>query len=260
MSEHILIGLAAVIVLGIGSQWVAWRIGAPAILLLLISGFVAGPVTGFINPNDLFGDLLLPLVSVTVAVILFEGGLSLKFSELKDIRGVVLNLVTVGVLVSWILTTLAAYYIVGLQFPLAVLLGSVLVVTGPTVVIPLLRHVRPSGRVGAIIKWEGIVIDPIGAVLAVLVFEAIVAGEIATASAQIVLSVLKTAFIGTLLGGAGALFVIQLLKRHWVPDFLQNPISLMIVVAIFTASNVLQIESGLLSVTIMALCLQIKKM
>ncbi|MFB3148846.1 MAG: cation:proton antiporter, partial [Thermodesulfobacteriota bacterium] len=99
MSEHLLVGLAAIIVLGIGAQWLAWRISLPAILLLLVFGFIAGPVTGLINPNELFGNLLLPLVSVTVAIILFEGGLSLKFSEVREVTAVIRNLVTVGVLV-----------------------------------------------------------------------------------------------------------------------------------------------------------------
>lgn len=259
MSEHLLVGLAAIIVLGIGAQWLAWRISLPAILLLLIFGFIAGPATGFINPNEIFGDLLLPLVSVSVAIILFEGGLSLKFSEVKALTGVIRNLVTVGVLVSWILTSVISYFVFGLGLQISVLLGSVLVVTGPTVIIPLLRHVRPSGRVGSIIKWEGIIIDPIGAVLAVLVFEVIISGGFEKATTLVLVSIFKTIIIGTVLGLAGAKLVIVILKRHWVPDFLQNPVSLMIVVFVFVLSNVFQIESGLLTVTIMGIALANQK-
>jgi len=259
MSEHLLVGLATIIVLGIGAQWLAWRVSLPAILLLLIFGFIAGPATGFINPNEIFGDLLLPLVSVSVAIILFEGGLSLKFSEVRELTGVIRNLVTVGVLVSWILTSIISYFIFGLGLQISVLLGAVLVVTGPTVIIPLLRHVRPSGRVGSIIKWEGIIIDPIGAVLAVLVFEVIISGGFEKATTLVVVSIFKTLFIGTILGLAGANLVVVILKRHWVPDFLQNPVSLMIVVFVFVCSNVFQIESGLLSVTIMGIALANQK-
>jgi NhaP-type Na+/H+ or K+/H+ antiporter len=259
MSEHLLVGLAAIIVLGIGAQWLAWRISLPAILLLLVFGFIAGPVTGLINPNQLFGNLLLPLVSVTVAIILFEGGLSLKFSEVREVTAVIRNLVTVGVLVSWVLTSLASYLIFGLGLQISILLGAVLVVTGPTVIIPLLRHVRPSGRVGSILKWEGIIIDPIGAVLAVLVFEVIISVGLEKATTQVVVSIFKTLVIGTVLGLAGAKLVIVILKRHWVPDFLQNPVSLMIVVFVFVCSNIVQVESGLLSVTLMGIALANQK-
>lgn len=259
MSEHLLVGLATIIVLGIGAQWLAWRVSLPAILLLLIFGFVAGPATGFINPNEIFGDLLLPLVSVSVAIILFEGGLSLKFSEVRELTGVIRNMVTVGVLVSWVLTSLISYFIFGLGLQISVLLGAVLVVTGPTVIGPLLRHVRPSGRVGSIIKWEGIIIDPIGAVLAVLVFEVIISGGLEQATTLVLISIFKTIVIGLVLGLAGAYLVVVILRRHWVPDFLQNPVSLMIVVFVFVCSNVVQIESGLLSVTIMGIALANQK-
>lgn len=259
MSEELLVGLATVIVLGIGAQWIAWRINLPAILLLLIAGFVAGPVTGFFNPNHVFGDLLLPLVSVSVGIILFEGGLSLKFSEFKEIRKAVINLVTIGVLVTWVLSTAAAYFLFGLDFRLSVLLGAILVVTGPTVIIPLLRHVRPSGKSGSIMKWEGIVIDPIGAILAVLVFEAILSGGVAEASEQVGLSVIKAALIGGVSGLLGAYIIVIVLKRHWVPDFLQNPVALMTVVAAFTVSNYFQTEAGLLAVTVMGIALANQK-
>ena len=259
MSEELLVGLATVIVLGIGSQWIAWRVNLPAILLLLIAGFVAGPITGFFDPNYVFGDLLLPLVSVSVGIILFEGGLSLKFSEFREIRKAVVNLVTIGVLVTWVLSSAASHFLFGLDFGLSVLLGAILVVTGPTVIIPLLRHVRPLGKSGSIMKWEGIVIDPIGAILAVLVFEAILSGGVAEASEQVVLSVIKAALIGGVSGLFGAYLIIIVLKRYWVPDFLQNPVALMTVVAAFTVSNYFQTEAGLLAVTVMGVVLANQK-
>jgi NhaP-type Na+/H+ or K+/H+ antiporter len=259
MPEQLLIGLATIVVLGIGAQWVAWRVGLPSILLLLICGFIAGPASGFINPDKLFGHLLLPLVSVSVAVILFEGGLSLKFSELRGTRNVVLRLVTVGVLVSWVIIAAASYYLLGFDLKIAVLLGAILVVTGPTVIIPLLRDIRPSGSVGPVIKWEGIVIDPIGALLAVLVFEAVIAGGVVEGTEKVVFNVLKSLLVGGALGFAGAQAMIFVLRKHWAPDFLQNGVSLMAVIAAFTLSNYIQSESGLITVTIMGVILANQK-
>ena len=181
MHEQILIGLASVIVLGVAAQWLAWRLRFPAILLLLGTGLLAGPVTGLLDPDKLFGNLLLPIIPAAVALILYEGGLSLKIKELPSVGRVVLSLVTVGALVTWVLSAIAAHYLFGLDWSLSVLLGAILIVTGPTVIQPLLREIRPRGAVGPILKWEGIVIDPIGALLAVLVFEVVHIGGITTA-------------------------------------------------------------------------------
>jgi NhaP-type Na+/H+ or K+/H+ antiporter len=255
MGEHFLIGFAAIIVLGIGAYWVSWRLGIPAILLLLASGFVAGPVTGLINPDEIFGDILLPVVSVCVAVILFEGGMNLKFSELREIRRVVVSLVTVGVLVTWAVTALAAYFLFGFSHQIASLLGAILVVTGPTVIMPLLRNLRATGRMGSIMKWEGIVIDPIGAMLAVLVFQAVVAGGVIEATEKVGLSVLKTVIVGGAVGVAGARALIIVLKKYLVPDYLQNSVTLMMLIAAFTFSDYIQKESGFVTVTIMGIVL-----
>ncbi|UCG54347.1 MAG: sodium:proton antiporter [Dehalococcoidia bacterium] len=259
MAENLLLGLASIIVLGIGAEWLAWRLRLPSILLLLIFGFIAGPITGFLNPDLLLGDLLLPIVSLSVAIILFEGGLNLRIAELRKIGGVVRNLITVGVLVTWVIGAFAAYYVLNLDFALALLLGAILVVTGPTVIVPLLRYLRPSGQVGSILKWEGIVIDPVGAILAVLVFEAIVIGGTQEATTLIVLSLVKTAVFGGIIGVLGALIVVLLLRRYWVPDFLHSVLSLMVVIAAFTASNLLQRESGLLAATVMGIVLANQK-
>lgn len=179
MPEHTILALAAVIVLGISAQWLAWRVGLPSILLLLVIGVIAGPVSGLVRPDELFGVSLLPLVSISVALILYEGGLSLRLGELAKVGRVVRNLLTTGALVTWLVSGLAAYVILGLDAPLAVLLGAILVVTGPTVGVPMLHHIRPVGPVAPILKWEGIAIDPLGALLAVLVFEVISASEVA---------------------------------------------------------------------------------
>ena len=152
MHGSLLSAIAAVVGLGVGAQWLAWRFKLPSILLLLVFGFLAGPVTGLIDPVALQGDWLFPFVSLAVGIILFEGGLSLRLDELREVGKAVLNLVTVGVAITGVLAGLAAFYLLGFSPGMAVVIGSILTVTGPTVVIPLLRHVRPSGRVGTIGK------------------------------------------------------------------------------------------------------------
>ena len=167
MDEYFLVGISSVIALGISAQWLAWRTKLPAILLLLVFGIIAGPVTGWINPDELLGDILSPFVSISVAIILFEGGLSLRMAEFRKIGGVVIKLMTIGLIITWSLAAIAAYYLLGLSIEIAVLFGAILIVTGPTVIIPLLRQVRPTENTGSILKWEGIVNDPIGAMMAV---------------------------------------------------------------------------------------------
>lgn len=257
--ENLLLGLACIVTLGVLGQWLAWRLNLPAILLLLVFGFAAGPVAGFLKPDALFGDLLIPIISFSVALILFEGGLSLKISELKQIGTVLRNLITIGALVTWVVTALASFFILKLGASLSVLLGAILIVTGPTVIIPILRQLRLRGRTDAILKWEGIVIDPIGAMVSVLVFEAILTSGIDIATLQAIKGVITTIAAGGLLGWFGAWIIIQLLKHYWTPDYLQNPISFMMVLAVFVSSNFVQNESGLLAATVMGIILANQK-
>jgi len=259
MSEHVLINLAGLVILGIGAQWLAWRIKYPSILFLLIFGFIAGPLTGFLNPDQMMGDLLLPFVTLAVAVILFEGGLTLNIKELRQIGSVVLLLISVGVLVTGIVGSLAAFYILGLNLEISILLGAILVVTGPTVVGPLLRHIRPNEKVNDILKWEGIVIDPIGALLAVLVFEAISVGEFQQATTMILLSLGKTILFGGLTGIFFAWLLVVLIRKYWVPDFLQETVTLSLVIAAYLTSDLLQPESGLFSATLMGILMANQK-
>ena len=259
MTESILIGITSVIFFGVGAQWVGWKFKLPAILLLLLSGLLAGPILGLVKPDELMGDLLTPFINVSVAIILFEGGLSLKFSELRNVGGAIGNLVSIGALLTWVLTSLTAYLLFGFGWELAVLLGAILIVTGPTVIVPLLRQVRPSGQVGSILKWEGIVIDPIGAMIAVLVYEVILTSGFSEATNLAFMSIFKTILFGSVLGLAGAGVLYGLLKRHLLPDFLQNPVSLMIVVLIFTISDIFQHESGLWATTLMGVVLANQK-
>ncbi|MEQ9207100.1 MAG: sodium:proton antiporter [Phycisphaerales bacterium] len=256
--------LTAVLLLGIGAQWVAWRLKIPSILLLLIFGLLAGPVmrqltdggSFSINPDEIFGsDLLLALVGISVGMILYEGGLTLKFSEVRSSWRSVAMMVTVGAFVTWMVALLSAKWILGLSTPIATLLGAVLIVTGPTVIGPMLSHIRPSGASGLILKWEGIVIDPIGVAVAVLVFEAIVA-QPGTHSLDVTINAILTTLVaGILLGVASALLLKEVLNRYLVPDYLQNPVSLMLVIATFTASNMIYPESGLLATTVMGIVL-----
>lgn len=259
MTENLLLAVASVIVLGIAAQWLAWRLHLPAILLLLLCGFLAGPITGVLEPDRLFGEFLFPLVSLSVALILFEGGLSLKLSELRQVGKVVISLTTVGILVTWILAAAAAYTVGGLALGPATLLGAILVVSGPTVIIPLLRQIRPVERIGSIIKWEGIVNDPIGAILAVLVFEVILAGGLASGSGLLVPSMLKALVLGSLIGLVGAVIIVVLLRYYLIPDYLQNSVALMVVVMTFLIANMTQTESGLLAVTVMGIALANQK-
>ncbi|HKX46126.1 MAG TPA: cation:proton antiporter, partial [Planctomycetota bacterium] len=192
--------LATVVLLGVVAQWAAARVRLPSILLLLLVGFLAGPVLGLLDPDRLVGPLLFPAVSLAVAAILFEGGLSLRLAELEQIGSALTRLVTVGILVTWALAAWLAHATLGLSVELSVLLGALLTVTGPTVTLPLLAHVRPRGKVGPLAKWEGIVDDPIGAVLAVLVLQWIVQGGTAEAVGTSALGLLKAAGVGALLG------------------------------------------------------------
>lgn len=253
--NHLLIGLTAILVIGILAQWVAWRLKLPSILLLLIAGFLAGPITGFLNPDELLGELLTPLVSVSVGIILFEGGLTLELRELRSIGRVVRNLISIGALVTWLLVTIAATFILSFPIGISALFGAILVVTGPTVIGPLLRHMGPIGRVGSILKWEGIVIDPIGATLAVLVFEALVAQSLGEGLTLVIGSVIKTVLIGGGFGLLGALLIIAMLRRQWIPESLDVPFTLATVVAVFAASNIFQAESGLFATTVMGITL-----
>lgn len=259
MDEHILVGISSVIALGISAQWLAWRTKLPAILLLLVFGIIAGPVTGWINPDELLGDILSPFVSISVAIILFEGGLSLRMAEFRKIGGVVIKLMTIGLIITWSLAAIAAYYLLGLSIEIAVLFGAILIVTGPTVIIPLLRQVRPTENTGSILKWEGIVNDPIGAMMAVLVYEILLTGGFTNMDASSVLVIATTIIDGSFIGALGAGILYIMLKKHWIPEYLQNPITLMIVIASFTISNLLQHESGLLAVTIMGILLANQK-
>lgn len=256
MGENALVSIASIVVLGIGAQWLAWRLRLPSILLLLLAGFFAGPVTGLVDPDHLLGETLFPVVSISVGIILFEGGLTLRLGEIAGVRRVIFRLISIGMLITWLIGTLAAYFIIDLDFELSLLVGAIFVVSGPTVVLPLLKFVRPRGQVGSILKWEGILIDPVGATAAVLVFEIILIGQESDPTIPaILLGMAKTLVVGSVFGIVAAWVLIQVFKRYWVPEFLQNPVAVMLIVAAFVGANEVQTEAGLLATTLMGLML-----
>ena len=247
-----LLTIAMLLSAGAGMQWLAWRIKIPAILLLLLTGFAAGPLLGWFRPEHTFGDLFRPLVSLAVGVILFEGGLTLRLRDLDGAGSIVTRLCTIGAATSWLLTTLAAHWIVGVRFEIALLVGAILVLTGPTVVIPLVRHVRPRKPLGPILRWEGILIDPIGAMLALLVLEALTGHD---SAADIAVGIGKTLLYGGALGAAAGWLLAQALERFAIPDRLHVPVTFGTVGLSFAIANTLQPEAGLLAVTVMGIVL-----
>ncbi len=255
MFETHVMALVTVIFLGVSAYWLAWRLRIPSILLLLTFGFVIGPLTGLIDPDHLLGDLLVPIVSLSVGLILFEGGLTLRFAEIRDVGHVVRNLCSVGALVTMVLTAVAAHYLFALNLGLAVLAGAILTVTGPTVIGPLMRHIRPSGDVGTVLRWEAIIIDPIGAMLAVLVFEVVFAAHAGGAAKVVALGLGKTIIFGGGLGLLAGGVLAFLLARYWIPDYLQNAMTVMLVVVTQALANLAQHEAGLLAVTVMGMTL-----
>jgi NhaP-type Na+/H+ or K+/H+ antiporter len=242
-------------VLGIGAQWIAWRTGWPAIALMLVAGILAGPVLGLIDPHKSFGPLLEPMISLAVAVILFEGGLSLDFRELRGAGGAVARLALIGVPVGWVAGAVACYYIAGLVWPVAILLGGVLVVTGPTVVLPMLRQIALAPRPRAILKWEAIVNDPIGALAGVVTYEYLRHMDQGASLAGVAGAILATAVVAALVGLAVAGAIGWLFPRGHVPEYLKAPVLLVAVIGTFVLSNLIERETGLLAVTVMGVAL-----
>jgi CPA1 family monovalent cation:H+ antiporter len=248
----VLCGLATA---GFACHWFAWRIKLPAILFLLGTGILVGPVFNLIDPDALFGHLLTPIVSVAVAIILFEGSLTLKLSEIRDHGSMVRNLVTVGVVVTWVIAGYAAYYLLGWDPYLAALFGAVVTVSGPTVVMPLLRAVRPSANVSSIMRWESILIDPLGAILALLVFDVIVSRQAGSGFGHIAVDVAVIALVGSLFGIVGGYLFGIAVRKRLIPDLLRDYAALAAVLTVFGTAEALRGESGFLAVTIMGIWL-----
>ncbi len=251
MATNVSIAIALVVGLGMIAQWLAWRTRLPAIILLAAVGLVAGPVLGILHPIEVFGPVVEPVIDLCVAVILFEGGLNLQFREIRGAATGVRRLVYLGIPLSWTLGSIAAHMLGGLSWPVAWLFGAIIVVTGPTVIIPLLRHSMLNRRAASYLRWEGIINDPLGALLAVLVFQYIVYTGEGAAYGDVLRGLglaVATAFV---LGGGVAYLAGQAFHRGWVPEYLKSPLSLALVLLVYVAANTAQSNAGLLAVTIM---------
>ncbi|WP_411358870.1 cation:proton antiporter [Pseudidiomarina salilacus] len=244
--------LALIGVLSIFCQWSAWRLKIPAILPLLLVGMLVGPGLGWLDPDAVFGDVLFPLVSLSVAIILFEGSLTLKMEEIRGHGRMVTNLVGIGVLITWVSISVFAYLLLDFGWELAALFGALVVVTGPTVIMPMLRSVRPKANIANILRWEGIIIDPVGALLAVLVYEFIIASQ-GAGMAHAMQAFAITIGVGFALGYAAGKVLGIALTKGWFPHYLKNVATLASVLGVFALSNALQHESGLLTVTVMGM-------
>ncbi len=255
MHDDIALSLVIIFAIGITTQIIAWWLQIPAIVLLLGTGLLIGPVLDWIDPDDLFGRALPSVVSLAVAVILFEGGLSLDIRRLGAESRVVRNLLIIGAPVALAGIATAAVFIMGLPWPLGLLVGAILVVTGPTVTGPLLTHVRPTKRVCTVLEWEGVTIDPVGATLAVLVFEGMIADQFKDGVWDVIAEVAQTIGIGVSTGLLAGVVVVTALSRYWVPDKFANPFVLTTVLSTWALANSLQPEAGLVTVTVAGMTL-----
>jgi NhaP-type Na+/H+ or K+/H+ antiporter len=158
-----MVELASILVLSVFAQWLAWKIKVPAILPLIVIGLSLGPLSTFFTPDGskifsgdaiFSGDFLFSFVSISVGVILFEGGLTLKFSEIRSQASTVRNILIFGPLFTLLGGGLAAHYIMGLDYTYAFLFGALIIVSGPTVVLPILKNVKPNAKINTILKWE----------------------------------------------------------------------------------------------------------
>lgn len=254
--EH-LVALASVVLgLGIAAQWLAWRFQIPAIVLLAAGGLILGPATGILDPEAQFGDVLDAIVAIAVAIILFEGGLSLHIRELRGTAAGVLRLTLVGAPVGWLIGTLVAHSVGGLSWPTAAVLGGILVVTGPTVIAPLLRQARLARKPAVTLKWEGIVNDPLGALFAVIAYEvAIALGPEAGGTTAALAEVIAAALLAALVGFLAGLAIAWAFRHGHVPEFLKAPLLIGAVLACFAGTNAIVEETGLVAVTVFGITL-----
>lgn len=258
-SNDLIFACALIGALGIGAQWLAWRMQAPAIVLMALAGLAVGPLWAvafgepLLNPAEVFDggthELLRPIVSLAVAVILFEGGLVLKFENLRDAGAPVRRMVFIGGPLAWFLGTFAARYAAGLDWGSAVVFAGVLVVTGPTVIMPLLRQSKLGGRTGKFLKWEGIVNDPVGALFAVAGFEIIsvmaTGDSILGKGAMIIVS----ALLGVGMGIAFGWVIVRGFRAGWTPEYLKAPIIFASIILCYALAEQIEKEIGLVAVT-----------
>lgn len=259
--------LSGIIILGIAAQWFAWKLKIPAILPLILIGLAVGPIatlytedgSKLIEPiwngeRGLFpGESLFYFVSLAISIILFEGGLTLRRSELLNVGPVIVKLITVAVIITFVGAGMAAHWILGLSWQISLLFSALIIVTGPTVIAPILRNIPLKKDVSAILKWEGILIDPIGALVAVLVYEFISAGggEAFTKTALVEFG--KIVLFGSTFGFTFAHSLTFLIKKKVIPNYLMNVFTLATVLGVFVLADNFAHESGLLAVVVMGI-------
>ncbi|WP_156290161.1 cation:proton antiporter [Oceanobacillus salinisoli] len=255
MVPSLLFEIALIGMLGIGSQWIAWRYRMPAIVIMSITGLLVGPILGIINPERDFGDLFSPVISAAVAIILFEGSLNLSFKELKGIGKPVFRISTLGAFIAWILGSLTAHYIAGLSWAVAFVIGGLFIVTGPTVIMPLLRQAKLNPRPAKVLKWEGIIVDPIGALVAVFAFEIIAVLTAENPNGDQLIMFFVASIFAVILGWALGKGLGWMFETGHIPEFLKSPAVVVVVIFCFTAADLVMHETGLLSVTAMGITL-----
>lgn len=255
MVSSMLLTIMLIGFLGIGSQWLAWRYRVPAIVIMSITGLIVGPILGLINPEQDFGNLYDPIISVAVAIILFEGSLNLKFKELTGLGKPIFRIATIGAFIAWILGSLTAHYVAGLSWVVAFVIGGLFIVTGPTVIIPLLRQSKLKPRPAKILKWEGIIVDPIGVLLAVFAFEIIMYFTATDPNGKALLLFFAAAILAIIFGIACGRLIGWLFDYGLVPEFLKSPAVFVTVILCFTLVDELIHGTGLLSVTAMGMTL-----
>lgn len=259
--------LAGIIILGIIAQWVAWRLKLPAILPLILIGLLVGPIATLFTEDG--GKLIEPIwngekglfpgeglyyfVSLAISIILFEGGLTLKRSEIRNVGPMITKLITLGSVVTFFGAGVAAHYIFGLNWQISFLFSALIIVTGPTVITPILRNIPLKKDVSAVLKWEGILIDPIGALAAVLVFEFISVGEGQGYTLTALIEFGKILLFGFTFGFTFAHALAFAIKKNFIPHYLLNVVSLSVVLLVFVESDIFAHESGLLAVVVMGM-------
>ncbi len=238
---------------GVCVQWVAWRLRMPAFVLLAFAGVVLGPVTGLLAPQQQLGPWLEPLINMCVAMILFEAGLHFERREIQAAGPTVWRLVSLGVLMSGALGAIATVLVGDISWPIAILLGGLLVVTGPEMVLPLMRHVGLETHTAAVLKCESILVDPLGALIAVLIFEYLLFSANGDLDHPLLQHFLLGAVVAVSLGAVGAWLMVTAHNRGILPDSLTAPVVFGVALGVFLAANLVQAEAGLVAVTVMGI-------
>ena len=254
MQHTVAVSVLCIAVGGIAAQWLAWRLRLPAIVLLFTAGLALGPGLLILRPSTDFGPALQPVIGLAVGLVVFEGGLALSLKELKAAGEGILRLTAVALPINGILATVAAHLLTGMSWGAAALFGAITVVTGPTVVLPLLRHTRLHRRAASFLKWEAIVNDPVGAILAAIVLQILVSGsghEAGWLGLHLVLGLAAALALGI----AAALLIRWAFRRDQVPEVLKTPCLLALNWGVFAVSNLAMHDAGLMASTVFGIAL-----